>query len=1134
MFVERTVFVGPTTFVGRTSFVGCTSFVGRTAELALLHAELRAAAAGHARTVVIDGPEGIGKTALVRRLVDGEAAELGCRVLAVAGEEGERGLGLGLLRELAVETGRLLAPVHRPPSDLPGPERVTAAAQAVCDALAAAAAVGPVVLVVDDAQWADTASLHALGYVLRRLRGLPVLAIVACRDLGGAWLPDGLRRLLTADDTVHVPLGGLSATSLADLSATMPWATDRRAGSVAGSCGASPRVSVPPLDGPCSVWSRRADRLSGPGVGPSGALSPVSDGLLESRASARGAVSEGPGRASGAGALLAGAGSAPAGRAGGLSAEAAERLRDHTLGNPLHARALLATVPVHVLEDLAVRLPAPETYARPFARRLGSCAPATGRLVIACAVLGDNCPLHVAAAVAGGLDDPLNALEEAVTLGLLRELPGRLAAFPDPLARAAVYDGLGAGARARLHLAAASATGDAGTSLRHRAAAADGPDDGLADELTGYAAKAAQHGRWREAADHLDLAAGLIDPALAPARRDGLRTAALEHVLIGGDVLRATRLAAALGGPDAEPDPARSYVLGRLALAAGRFDEAGSLLTEAWRRREPGFAADVAEQLAWLHLLTGDPGAAVRWARLALAQPIQGTVAHPYDVLALARATATVRVDVGGAHAGDVAGQGGPGDDATVSGRPASTAGVHGSGPRAGEGGDGMGGTGVRGAGAGGDGTGCTAVRHAGGTAVCGAARDGGSLGGVVVCGAAADNDGMGSAAGCGVAGYGGGLGGAGVCHAVVDDGGCGGGRGGGDAGSGGLGEALAWLGRDEPERACAVLRRVVAQDGKAGLTHHRLLAAGLLAAAEHRAARWDDAAARAEGALAEAAALGQRWLLPLLPAACAAPLAAQGRDEEAVAYARAAMSEARRLRHAFGEAQAGLALALLGAEDAPPPGDVAGPFVPDPRPRRVEVLIAAGRLSEAERLLADLCEAGTGEGLGARRRAERGRLGGLLLAAGNEPGLAERSFERALALVEHGVCPLEEARVLLDLGRLLRRTGRRRAAAGRLAAARAAFVRLGARSPAERCLQELKACGLETHAPARLGLTPQELSTATLVAHGLTNRQIAAELLISVKTVEYHLGKIYAKLGIGSRVALAAKVTASGGGKAV
>ncbi|MEQ4722621.1 LuxR C-terminal-related transcriptional regulator [Nonomuraea sp. B19D2] len=122
-----------------------------------------------------------------------------------------------------------------------------------------------------------------------------------------------------------------------------------------------------------------------------------------------------------------------------------------------------------------------------------------------------------------------------------------------------------------------------------------------------------------------------------------------------------------------------------------------------------------------------------------------------------------------------------------------------------------------------------------------------------------------------------------------------------------------------------------------------------------------------------------------------------------------------------------------------------------------------------------------------------------------------------------------EEARVLLDLGRLLRRTGRRRAAAERLGAARAIFERLGARPLADRCVHELEACGLEPPATVRLGLTPQELSTATLVAGGLTNRQIARELLISVKTVEYHIGKIYTKLGVCSRVALAAKLASYG-----
>ncbi|MEV4112589.1 LuxR C-terminal-related transcriptional regulator [Nonomuraea sp. NPDC049695] len=168
------------------------------------------------------------------------------------------------------------------------------------------------------------------------------------------------------------------------------------------------------------------------------------------------------------------------------------------------------------------------------------------------------------------------------------------------------------------------------------------------------------------------------------------------------------------------------------------------------------------------------------------------------------------------------------------------------------------------------------------------------------------------------------------------------------------------------------------------------------------------------------------------------------------------------------------------------------------------------------------------GPRLGVAAGAERLRLGGLLLAARNVPARAEESFIRALALVE-GARPLEEARVLLDLGRLLCRTGRRRAAAERLGAARAIFERLGARPLLGRCAHELEACGLESPATVRLGLTPQELSTATLVAGGLTNRQIARELLISVKTVEYHIGKIYLKIGIGSRVALAAKLAAYG-----
>ncbi|MEW9550964.1 AAA family ATPase [Nonomuraea sp. NPDC050783] len=1126
-------------------------FIGRAAELALLRAELRAAAGGRVRTVVIEGPEGIGKTALVHRLLSTEApgprdgqpgdppaegrdrppvgdtggaaigppvgvasrapigtpvgavsetpvgtasGTPGIRVLSASGERGERDLSLGVIRQLAAEARHRLLPDAALPdaalpnaalsdtagsdtagSDTAGSDTAgsdTAGSDTAGSDVAALAALaagpvggrfaaswvamaggvigevisqvqvgGPVVIVVDDAQWADQASLHALTCLLRHLRAGRVLVLFVCRDLAGAWLPDGLRRLLTADGVLHLALTGLGAADLDELSAVLlpPPPPARLAGARHP---AWPSLPAPAWDGsPAPVWDGSPAPIWG-GAPVTGPGHPVWGGAFPSAPATDGGPLDG-GSWGGAFPSAPAASGGPSG--GGLGEEAAERLRDHTLGNPLHARALLAALPLPVLRDLTVRLPAPATYTRPFTRRLDGCAPAARRLVAACAVLGDGCPLHVAATVAGGLDDPLSTLEEAAAAGLLRELPGRLVAFPDPLARAAAYDGLGAGTRARLHLTAAAASGDTGTALRHRAAAAGGPDDLLAEELAGYAAKAAQHGQWQEAAAHLELAAGLTDAVLAPARREGLRTAVLEHVLIGGDAVRATRLAAALAretsghlaARGAGPDPARQYVLGRLALVTGRFDEAAELLAEAWRHRAwqhrswqhraPGLAADVAEQLAWLHLLTGDRDSAATWARQAIDQPIEGAVARPHDVLALAAGT-----------------------------------------------------------------------------------------------------------------------------------------RGHGRAASGdGFAAALDWLERDEPERACEVLRHAVTRAGQAGLAHHRLLATGLLAAAEHAAARWDDAAARAERALCEAAALGQRWLLPVLGAACVAPLAARGRHERALAHATAALDAARRTRHALGERQAALALALLGAGDLPPghlppgdlppgdlppgdlppgdlpPGDPAtggarDPFVADPRPRRVEALVAAGRLPEAEHVLnalgdgpgrdGDRSRPSAGSPPGARRRAERIRLAGLLLAARNVPEEAERSFAAALTLVEHGVCPLEEARVLLDLGRLLRRTGRRKAAAERLAAARAAFERLGARPLVERCARELEACGLEPQAPARLGLTPQELSTAALVAHGLTNRQIATELLISVKTVEYHIGKIYTKLGIGSRVALAAK----------
>ena len=121
---------------------------------------------------------------------------------------------------------------------------------------------------------------------------------------------------------------------------------------------------------------------------------------------------------------------------------------------------------------------------------------------------------------------------------------------------------------------------------------------------------------------------------------------------------------------------------------------------------------------------------------------------------------------------------------------------------------------------------------------------------------------------------------------------------------------------------------------------------------------------------------------------------------------------------------------------------------------------------------------------------------------------------------------PFERALLELAYGQALRRQGKRRAAAAQLQAAQERLDILGARPYLERCRQELVACGLSPgdrrdFDPSRL--TPQELAVARLVAAGSSNRQVAGQLFVSVKTVQFHLTHIYTKLGVSSRAELGA-----------
>lgn len=108
-----------------------------------------------------------------------------------------------------------------------------------------------------------------------------------------------------------------------------------------------------------------------------------------------------------------------------------------------------------------------------------------------------------------------------------------------------------------------------------------------------------------------------------------------------------------------------------------------------------------------------------------------------------------------------------------------------------------------------------------------------------------------------------------------------------------------------------------------------------------------------------------------------------------------------------------------------------------------------------------------------------------------------------------------------------MHRARRRVAARKRLREARDLFDGLGAQPWTEQAAAELRAAGAIERASVADPdeLTAQEIRVARAVARGATNREVAAELFLSPKTIEFHLGRVYRKLGIHSRTELAAMV---------
>jgi DNA-binding CsgD family transcriptional regulator len=196
------------------------------------------------------------------------------------------------------------------------------------------------------------------------------------------------------------------------------------------------------------------------------------------------------------------------------------------------------------------------------------------------------------------------------------------------------------------------------------------------------------------------------------------------------------------------------------------------------------------------------------------------------------------------------------------------------------------------------------------------------------------------------------------------------------------------------------------------------------------------------------------------------------------------------------------------------------------------EALVALDRVAEADALLVPHEE----------RAAERGRASpiarlararGRVEAAAGRPDGAEAAFDRALAALAGVTLPFEEARVELAAGAFRRRIGQRRRAVDLLDAARRRFVALRAVPYVQRCDRELAASGRRPAAADdrnRVGLTSQELVVARLAAAGRSNREVAVELVVSVKTVEFHLRNVFHKLGVTTRRELGGRLAAIDG----
>ncbi|WP_062643459.1 LuxR C-terminal-related transcriptional regulator [Streptomyces maremycinicus] len=344
---------------------------------------------------------------------------------------------------------------------------------------------------------------------------------------------------------------------------------------------------------------------------------------------------------------------------------------------------------------------------------------------------------------------------------------------------------------------------------------------------------------------------------------------------------------------------------------------------------------------------------------------------------------------------------------------------------------------------------------------------------------------------------------------------------------------------------------RALAAAGTPGTAATLARAREYLAYAELRAGRHALARTHAEEGLRAAHRTGQRNTAAHHHAVLALAASIEGTPEEVAAHADTALATARQhgLVQAATLAEWATARADLAGGRPREAADRLGPLV-RPGPRRghfavwmlavpcfVEAAASTGRADDGVTEVSEVVEEfarWAGFGADPQAPAQLTRCRALLAPADR----ADSLYRHALDLHDAaGGGDFERARTELLHGKWLRRRRRLSEARDRLGAALVGFERCGARVWADQARAELRAGGVAQSGGGRApglglgldGLTPQQLRIARRVAEGATNREVALTLSVSTRTVDYHLRKVFAALGVRSRVELVRMVEKAG-----